>query len=324
MNTLTFPRFLLHFLYSLFFFSGTVNAQPFPLTVESCGDKLTFTSPPSAAVFHDINTLEMALALGLHRRIAGVSGISGWHRMTPELKKSLGNIPEIAPRSPSLESILAVQPDLFFAGWNYGMGVGGPVTPLSLKKYGIATLVLTESCIHVDKKRPRATMELLYGDFLKLGRIFGKEQEARAKIADWKARLATLPAPSIRSGKNPPRVFLYDSGSDKAVTAGKFAMPTALIEAAGARNLMDDLETSWGYVSWESVAERDPEFLILLDYPNDGGAEKLLKFLETHPLMKHNAAVRQRRFIALRYEELTPGPSNIVAVEKMARALAGH
>lgn len=61
-------------------------------------------------------------------------------------------------------------------------------------------------------------------------------------------------------------------------------MPTALIEAAGGRNIMDDLETSWGYVSWEAVAERDPDFLILLDYPNDGGAEKLFRQLQAHPL----------------------------------------
>ena len=99
-------------------------------------------------------------------------------------------------------------------------------------------------------------------------------------------------------------------------------MPTALIEAAGGRNIMDDLETSWGYVSWEAVAERDPDFLILLDYPNDGGAEKLFRQLQAHPLMKHNAAVKNRRFIGLRYEELTPGPSNIVAIEKLAKALA--
>ena len=38
--------------------------------------------------------------------------------------------------------------------------------------------------------------------------------------------------------------------------------------------------------------------------------------------MKHNAAVKNRRFIGLRYEELTPGPSNIVAIEKLAKALA--
>ena len=313
------PSRLLSTFFSLCFFVGAANAQAFPVSVDSCGETLTFSAPPKAAVFHDMNMTEMGLELGLHQHIIAVTGVTGWYKMTPEFKRALGNIPEIVPRKPSLENILSVQPDFFFAGWNYGMSVGGDVTPTTLKKYGIPTLVLTESCIHIDKNRPRASMELLYGDFLKLGRIFGKEQVARTKIAGWKARLAALPNPA---GKKLPRVFLHDSGSDKILTAGKYAMPTALIEAAGGRNIMEDLETSWGYVSWEAVAERDPDFLILLDYPNDGGAEKLFRQLQAHPLMKHNAAVKNRRFIGLRYEELTPGPSNIVAIEKLAKALA--
>ena len=37
--------------------------------------------------------------------------------------------------------------------------------------------------------------------------------------------------------------------------------------------------------------------------------------------MRHTDAVKHQRFIALRYAELTPGPANIEAVEKLARAL---
>ena len=38
--------------------------------------------------------------------------------------------------------------------------------------------------------------------------------------------------------------------------------------------------------------------------------------------MKETDAVKQQRFVPLRYEELTPGPANIRAIEKMAAALA--
>ena len=52
------------------------------------------------------------------------------------------------------------------------------------------------------------------------------------------------------------------------------------------------------------------------------GFRKLLKFLQSHPAMKETDAVKQQRFVPLRYEELTPGPANIRAIEKMAAALA--
>ncbi len=38
-------------------------------------------------------------------------------------------------------------------------------------------------------------------------------------------------------------------------------MPTAIIEAAGGKNVMDNMETSWASTSWESVAARKPDFL---------------------------------------------------------------
>ena len=296
-----------------------VQAQTFPVTVDSCGETLTFAAPPKTALIHDINMTDMAFSLGLQKNMVGVSGITGWYKMSPEFKQALGNIREIAPKQPTMESILAANPDFFFAGWNYGMKVGGDVTPSTLQKYRIPTLVLSESCIHVDKSRPRASMDLLYGDYVKLGTIFGKEAIAKAQVAEWKQRLARLPrAP----GKEATRMFLFDSGEDKPFTAGKFAIPTAMMEAAGGRNIMDDVETSWGTVSWEAVAARNPEFLVLLDYQNDGGADKLLQFLQKHPLMQHTDAVKNKRFVALRYEELTPGPANIGAIEKMAKAVA--
>ena len=120
---------------------ASVQAQTFPLTVDSCGETLTFAAPPQAALIHDINMTDMALLLGLQKNMVGVSGITGWYKASPAFKQALGSIPEIAPKYPTMENILAANPDFFFAGWNYGMKVGGDVTPTTLKKYKIPTLV---------------------------------------------------------------------------------------------------------------------------------------------------------------------------------------
>ena len=271
-------------------------------------------------VVHDLNMTEMALALKLNDRMVGVTGITGWYKTGPEFKSSLGKIPELAPKNPSLESILSVNPDFFFAGWNYGMKVGSEVTPDALAKYNIKTLVLSESCIHVNKQRPPASMDLLYVDFVKLGSIFGKQEQAQAQVSRWKTRLSDLKKAGNSSKST--RVFLYDSGEDKPFTAGKFAIPTAMIEAAGGTNIMADMPTSWGTTAWETVAARNPQFLIMLDYEDGNGVTKLMQFLKSHPAMKETDAVKNNRFVALRYAELTPGPANISAIEKIATAMA--
>ncbi|TCM52252.1 iron complex transport system substrate-binding protein [Rhizobium sp. PP-F2F-G48] len=294
-------------------------AFAFPVTVESCGQTLTFEKAPERAVVHDINMAKMAFALGLQPKMVGVTGISGWYKLDDAFRTEQGAIPELAPKYPPLENLVAAEPDFFFAGWYYGMKPGGDVTPETLAPHGIQTLVLTESCVHLDKTRPAASMDLLYGDVEKLGVIFDRKTQADALIKGWKAALADIEA-KVASDDG-MRVFLYDSGEDKPFTAGKFAIPTAMIKAAGGVNIMADMETSWGTTDWETVAMRNPQFLVLLDYQTDTGYRKLLDFLKAHPAMKETDAVKNERFVALRYEELTPGPENIAAIGKIARAL---
>jgi iron complex transport system substrate-binding protein len=294
-------------------------ALAFPVTVESCGKPLTFDAAPKRAVIQDLNMSEMAFALDLQSSMVGVTGITGWYKVDDAFKKELGQIPELASKEPTVENLVAANPDFFFAGWYYGMKPGGDVTPDTLAPYGIKTLVLTESCVHLDKNRPAASMDLLYGDMTKLGKIFGKEQQAEALVAGWKTQLADIKKRISNSGET--RVLLYDSGEDKPFTAGKFAMPTALISEAGGTNIMSDMETRWGTTSWETVAARNPQFLILLDYQDGAGYQKLLDFLKAHPAMKETDAVKNERFVALRYAELTPGPANIEAIGKIAKAM---
>ncbi|MER8424969.1 GNAT family N-acetyltransferase [Mesorhizobium sp. M1403] len=203
------------------------TAFAFPVTVDSCGTPLTFDAAPKRAVIQDLNMAEMAFALGLQPSIVGLTGITGWYKVGPEFKAEQGAIPELAPKYPTLENLVAVEPDFFFAGWYYGMKPGGEVTPDTLAPHGIKTLVLTESCVHLDQNRPAASMDLLYGDVEKLGKIFGKEAEAGKLVSNWKAQLADITAKiGDRTGT---RVFLYDSGEDKPFTSGKFAIPSASV-----------------------------------------------------------------------------------------------
>lgn len=303
----------------LAFTTASAGASGFPVTVDNCGQPLTFERPPQRAVIQDINMSQMAFALQLQPSIVGVTGISGWYKNIPEFTQQQGKIPELAPKYPTIENLLAASPDLFFAGWNYGLR--GEVTPQALAKFNIKTLVLSESCIHVDNHRPRASMDLLYDDMIRLGKVFGKQEQAEKLVADWQRQVADIHR-KVATQK-PVKVFLYDSGEEKPYTSGAYAMPTALIEAAGATNVMDTLNTSWVNTNWESVAATEPEFIILVDYQAEStdSTDARQLFLEQHPLMKQTPAVVHHRYLKLKYQALTPGPVNIEAIHKLAQAL---
>ena len=290
------------------------EATRYPLTIESCNRQVVFDQPPRHAVSHDINMTQMMLALGLKPRMVGYSGISGWKSVTPEMAKILEGLPELAAKYPSVETLLDANVDFFFAGWDYGMRVGGDLTPQTLQPLGVNVYELTESCAFV-MKRPAASLEDTYNDLRNLGKIFDVQDRANELIATMQAQVAEVreQLPADR-----PRVFLYDSGEDRAMTSGRLGMPQALIEAAGGRNILDDVETSWTRVNWENVVERNPQVIVIVDY-GEVSAEQKKQFLLSNPALQSVEAIRQRRFIVIPYVQATPGIDNVLAVQTLAK-----
>ncbi|MFD1910842.1 ABC transporter substrate-binding protein [Halodurantibacterium flavum] len=290
-----------------------------PVTVQSCDREITFEAPPSRAASQDVNLTEMMLVMGLADRMVGYTGISGWNKLDEEMRADVAELPELAERRPPREVLVGADLDFWFAGWNYGMSVGGEVTPDTLAPFGIQVYELTESCIHI-MPRDRIAMQDMFNDIRNLGLIFGEEARAEELIAGWEAELAEIAA-TIPEGE-PLRVFVYDSGEDVPFTSGRYAMPTAMIEAAGGRNIMDDVETSWTRVAWEPVVERNPEVIVIVNY-GEVTADQKIAFLRSNPAFAHVDAVMNNRFVVLEYVEATPGPRNIRAVRKLAKAFRG-
>ncbi len=289
-------------------------------TVQSCNRSVTFDAPPSRAISNDVNLTEMMLVLGLAERMVGYTGISGWKTLDEEMRDGVKELPELSAKYPSKEVLVGADADFFFAGWNYGMKVGGEVTPETLAPFGIKVYELTESCSHV-MERNKSSIDDMYADLTNLGAIFNVEEKAASLVNQYKADIVSLIA-SVESD-DALRVFVYDSGQDSPFTAGRYAMPTALIEAAGGQNIMDDFEKSWGTVAWEEVVERNPEVIVIVNY-GDVTAEQKREFMLSNPAFKNIDAVKNDRFVTLEYVEATPGPRNIKAVKKLTQAFWGE
>ena len=286
-------------------------------TVKSCDRDVTFDSPPKAAVSNDVNLTEMMLVLGLADHMVGYTGISGWKTLDEDMRAGVEQLPELAPKYPSKEVLIGADADFYFAGWNYGMKVGGEVTPDTLAPFGIQVYELSESCAHIMSKNS-ASMDDMYNDLLNLGAIFDASDKAEALVAEYKAELESF-TDGLAKLDAAPRVFVYDSGEETPFTAGRYAMPNALIEAAGGVNIMNDFEKSWATTGWENVVERNPEVIVIVNY-GKVTAEQKRDFMMSNPAFGDIDAVKNDRFVTLEYVEATPGPRNINAVKKLAEA----
>jgi iron complex transport system substrate-binding protein len=300
----------------------TQSGRGYPVTVSSCGVPETYRSAPRRAVSNDINTTEDMLALGLESHMVGDFGVTGdgpvSQPVPQEYLAGFHKVRDVSSNYFTLEELVGLRPDFLFAGWNYGLEVGTNLTPDGLAKYGIKTLVLTESCVHVQAGKNSVSINETYQDLRNLGDIFGVRARARHLIATMAAQVAAVRAKVAHL--KPVTVFDYDSGQSAPFTGPGLAMPTALISLAGGTNIFASLKQSWTSVSWEQVVAARPQCIIINDYGTPTAAQKE-KFLETFSASKNLPAVKNRCFLPLSYDEVTPSPRNAQAVVDMARWL---
>ncbi|MGW7519384.1 ABC transporter substrate-binding protein [Streptomyces sp. NPDC054796] len=299
-----------------------------PVTLTNCGEKVTFDRPPERVVTNDVGITEIMFALGLADRMAGYA--------MPDDKGDLDAVPWkdgyektkwLSKKQLSQELVLDAKADLVFAGWGYGFNEGDGFTPARLKKLGVDSYLLTESCRNGHEgggggSKARGVMpplEALYTDLRNLGKLFGVEKRAEALIARFSAQVAEAREKAPK-GADRPRVFLYDDGRDKPLTSGRYAGPHDIITKAGGDHVMKDLDDTWTTVGWETVVQRDPEVIVINDYGDTSAAQKE-KFLKSYAPLRNVSAIKNDRIFTLDYADLVESPRNPDAIARLATYL---
>ncbi|CBS89734.1 ABC transporter substrate-binding protein [Azospirillum lipoferum] len=294
-------------------------AQSYPVEVANCFETARFTGPPKRPMVHDVNMTQTMLDLGLADRLVAVSGIAGAERHLIAPPGIVAALPQLPDRAPTLEAVLSADPDFLFAGWSYGFNEARGLTPARLAEMGVATYTLRESCIRIGPREPIG-METLYADLLALGRIFGIADRAEAMVADFRRRVAAVTRLTGTAAQRPRVMYCDDCHTDAApLSVGREGMTSLLMELAGGRNIFDDIANSYVRVSWEEMARRDPQWIIVSDHRIP--AEAAIRYLLSAPQLADVEAVRKRQFIVLTYAEQTPSTRNVDALERMARTL---
>ncbi|NIL90211.1 Vitamin B12-binding protein [Rhodococcus fascians] len=300
------------------------------VTVTNCGEPLTVTGTPQRVLTNDTGITEMMFALGLADRLVGYTSYPGKERDidSSPWKSDFDAAPELADAF-TREVIQSANPDFVFAGWNYGYKESTGVTPDWIRSIGAVPYQLTEAC-----RQPGSTargvmepLDALYTDLRNLGDLFGVRGRADRLVTDYEHQIGAANA-GAPDGRDPARVFLFDSADPEPFTSGRTAAPSQIIREAGGSNIFDDLDDSWTTASWEAAAQRDPEFIVIVDYgagPSNSVDAKIAQ-LRAQPLMSGTTAVRENNIIALPYAALVEGPRNPAAVTTVADFLRskGH
>ncbi|MFD4407260.1 ABC transporter substrate-binding protein [Nocardia sp. NPDC058499] len=284
----------------------------------NCGITTEYTAPPKRAVTLTSNATETMLELGLADRMAGTAYMRG-RDIAPAYTDAYQRVPVLSSEQPTMEQLIATEPDFVYSGYPDGFSEKNGHTREQLGELGIKTHLNPEGCATGPVR-----LDDIFTEITVIGKIFGVPDRAVASVDALRARLDAVRG---RLGnREPVRVFLYASGTDSAATTGGNSMATALIEAAGGVNVFADMPERWMNVSWEQVAERAPDVIVVREEGTtpeyrSPSVESKVATLEGVPAIADTPAIRDRKFATITLSQLQPGPYSIDGVEHVARQL---
>lgn len=293
-----------------------VSSNGFSVTVESCGEAVSYSAAPQRALAFDVNLIEMMMQLDLANRMVGY-WTSG-SEIRPEFQAALASVNEIEAEwpGPSLEVIVGTEADFVLGGWGYGFSEDNGVTPERLKQMGLNSYAIRESC-PADEANRVLTIEDTYADIQNVGSIFGHADQAEVLVDQMRSEVSEV-TQTIGDTAIAPRVFLYDDiGEGNPYTAGDYGLASNLINLAGGENIYSDVTEVWTTVSWETLIARDPDIIVVIDMDWESAEERIAR-LKAMPELADMTAIQNERFVVIHYRQIMPGLRNAEAVRVLA------
>ncbi|NLS16229.1 ABC transporter substrate-binding protein [Rhizobium sp. P40RR-XXII] len=308
-------------------------ATQYPLTIDNCGQKVTFQKAPARIVSIGQGMTEILFSLGLADKIAGTAVWVG--PVLPQYAEANGKIPRLADNDPSFESVVGKEPDLVMAEFEWHFGPQGSVGKREqFSELSINTYIAPTDCVakvNADGgdgvRKELFTMDLIYQEIDELADIFDVKDRGDALIADLKKREVDAVASISGAGtKDLPIVFWFSSKevNGDAFIAGKNSAPAYILKTLGARNVVTT-EEEWPLVGWETIMQANPAVIVIATmdrrrYAADDPKVKV-DFLEKDPVTSQLDAVKNKHFVLMDAQSMNPTVRTIDGIEILAKGI---
>ena len=294
--------------------------------IENCGEQVQVEAPPERVVSLNQGSTEILYALGLGDRMVGTA--TWTDPVLPEFAEVNRSVPRLADNAPSMEAVLDVEPDFVTASFGSTLGEGGVAAREQFHELGVGTYLSPTDCVGkvADSgdgvRETPLTPDLLYREITELARIFDVEQAGDELLADLQRRLDEAGESVDARGIS---AMYWFANSESPYLAGCCGAPGLISITLGLENAFDDTTQEWPQISWEVVAERDPDVIVVGDLTRKSQtaetAEAKIAYLESNPVTREMAAVREKRFIDITGAEMNPSLRTIYGVETVAAGL---
>ncbi len=310
---------------------GSVCATTYPLTIENCGYRQTFTAAPERVVALGQNTAEILMLLGLQDKMVATAF---WpSKVLPQLAEKNSKIKTLTIEIPTLESVLAQNPDFVAAQLPLLMGPESKVVKredlatLGVNSYMSPGMCATEKAIGdmYGSRQKLWDMTYLYKEIEDFAKIFNVEARGQALIADFKQREINL-RQEFANNKNRSFVFWFSSSSPSAdaYVGGKNSASGFIANVLGGHNAITS-EAEWPTVGWESIIAANPDVIVVSSLDRNrwalDNAQEKIKFLNSDPTVSQIDAVKQGHIVVMDGQAMNPTIRTLYGAEQIGEQL---
>lgn len=215
-----------------------------PVTVKHASGETVLKDTPKKVVVFDLTSLDTLDALGVDVAGVAIGGKPAWlAKYNDDKVAKVGTLFE-----PNLEAVNALQPDLIIVGGR------------SQAKYADLAKVAPTIDLTADNNKP---LESARANITQLGAIFGKDDKAKALVADIDAGVAALKQKAQNIGKGllvltvANKMSAYGPGSRFGMLHDVFGVPAAVPDLKIGRHGQP--------VTFEFIQKTNPDWLFVID-----------------------------------------------------------
>ncbi|MGH9736823.1 MAG: ABC transporter substrate-binding protein [Candidatus Acidiferrales bacterium] len=275
--------------------ADSAQADSSRIVVDGAGRHVKVPARVNRIVSLAPNLTETLYALGLEDRVVGDTTYCD----VPEQAKTKPHVG--APVNPSVEAIVALQPDLVFATTT----INRPDTVDALDHLGIPVYTTNSQ-----------TVRGMIDSVGQIADLAGAAKHGGALTASLNARLEAL---RNRLSSEPPVRVLFVVWLDPLQSVGQNTFIADALRWAGAESVVASNQ-NWPQLSLEEVVRLQPDYFVFAASHSGEGAVTLGD-LQKRPLWKDLRAIRAGRVAIVSDEIDRPDPGLIDAIEQLARDL---
>jgi iron complex transport system substrate-binding protein len=209
---------------------------------DSVGREVVIDAPPARIVSLAPSITESLYAIGAGDLLVGRTDFCDY----PEETAALPSVGGFDASTISIETILALEPDLVIGGSIYQADLAE-----TLAKAGIPVFIM----------EPR-TVEEIMSSLQTLGKVTNHAAEANAVAADMQQRIDAVSKIVNTIPQDKRQTVFYEVWADPYMTTSNQTYIGELIGMAGGVNIFGDLKEDYPTISAEEIIARDPQVIL--------------------------------------------------------------